>query len=399
MFSLNPYPVRTFWETNYKKAIPEITADQSAFHFAALNAQIQESSVYGSLSEVADNDKLLEGVLNSAILSCGGSMHSIKKKWTLAAKNKVKHLVINATEGEPFTFKDYYLMENYPMLVVEALAVAAKLLGVKKVHLGINSAYMGAGCRLVTAWTDLKSKHSNFPFMMDVTYTPELYVIGEETSLINFFEGGRGEPRIKPPLPMEKGLFGEPTLVSNVETICWVLAHLTNQDVFNNGFKKLSTLIYGEEVMVVEATIGMPFTELAAMVGASSSAYVEVGGVSGTFLTMQQLNDAKWSNESLASVGAFVGSGTVRFFDDLETVGLEVGKSLAFFESNTCGQCTPCRVGTQRLVYQFGAKNVEHDAIFMTGKAMKLTSLCGLGKAASNPVCTYLANIKGVAAK
>lgn len=400
MFKNESHSVRSFWDDSGNgKALPDDLKSTSGSVLEVVNQQLGQKSFVAHLITNNSKKSSLVDVLASPILSCGGSLRPIADKWQLAVDNGVKYLIVNGTEGEPFTFKDYQIMASYPQLVVESIATVATVLGVKEVRFAINKAYVGVYAVIQKAWDELQQANLTLDITLIMRLTPELYIIGEETSLIQYFEGKRGEPRLKDRLPMEVGLFKEPTIVSNIETLCWVLVYLLDQSLFETGIKKLSTIVTDENVGVYELTIGEPILEIASKFATENSKYVEIGGVSGSVFALSQLQNIKWSNESLSVLGASVGSGSLRFFSSEDDVKKAVQMSMRFFEENSCGQCAPCRVGTQRLVRAIGDNHLDVSLAIKTSKTMKMTAMCGLGKSAGNPVCSYINNIYEGASK
>lgn len=392
------FSVRSFYAaqgTQGPKVVPAIAA-RGPNCFAAYAKQGGFSALQQMYTAEGDRNKCLHRVFASGLRGCGGSHLPLRQKWLAAMAHRPHTLVVNGMEGEPYTFKDYFLLRYYPQIVLEGIAITCRILGIKEAYLAINSAY--EECRAGLEHV-LQSEQALFaPFKIHVVTGPatDLYVLGEETALLNYLEGKRGEPRTKPPYPHERGLWGRPTVINNVETLSWLPILLTMPEHFDGDHPKLVTLL-GDvaEAGIYEVTLGENLLELLRQAGASDLSFVEVGGISGGLLPAALL-DTPYMDEALMPLGVQVGSGTLRAFNTSRNPLQEMREAIDFFAAESCGRCTPCRVGTRELskFVEGLSGNVERsddrqwlERVVLT---MEQTSTCGLGRAAPAPLLTYL---------
>jgi NADH-quinone oxidoreductase subunit F len=334
-----------------------------------------------------------------------------------AAPAKPHYLVCNADESEPGTFKDRVLMEEDPFAVVEAMTIAGVTVGAELGFLYVRGEYPLAHERLAGAIAaarargylgeDLLGKGARFD--IELRRGAGAYICGEETALFASLEGFRGEPRSKPPFPVEAGLFGRPTVVNNVETLVNVLPIL-NEGVAR--YKSLGTAgSPGTRLFCVsgrvahpglyELPFGVKLSALLELAGAKDVRAVLLGGAAGTFLAPHELELAL-SFEDTKKAGATLGSGVVLVLDGsvaLEPLLLRIAR---FFRDESCGQCVPCRVGTvrqeelvQRLTRKkcHGTPAEERALLGDLGQVMRDASICGLGQTASSAIESAVAKL------
>jgi len=392
-----PYSVRSFYAAGEEpdgKALIEV-AGRGPSSFAAYAAgggfrALQRLRADGNAAEV------LRQIYASGLRGCGGSHLPLARKWQAAMPYAPRYLVINGLEGEPDTFKDYFLLRDYPHIVLEGIAISCRVLGVREAYLVINAAYHECHMALEAvlqqhgAWFDDLAIH--------LLSGPEqdLYVVGEETALLNYIEGRRGEPRLKPPFPHQSGLWGQPTVVNNVETLSWIPILLTDAARFAGRHPKLVTLL-GDVAApgIYEVTLGQPLCEILQQAQPEDISFVEIGGISGGLVPAARL-DVAYADDALAPLGVQVGAGTLRVFGHGCDPVAEMARALEFFQAESCGRCTPCRVGTRELArfaraLQDGAVSAEdiHWA-HRVAATMQHSSTCGLGRAAPLPLLSYL---------
>jgi NADH-quinone oxidoreductase subunit F len=339
-------------------------------------------------------------VTESNLLGRGGAAFPTGRKWDSVAKAPApRYLVCNADESETGTFKDRVLMEGDPFAIVEAMAIAALATGCEKAYIYIRTEYPVARSRIANAIAQARGA-GLIDVDIEVRRGAGAYICGEETALFNSIEGKRGEPRNKPPFPVQSGLFGRPTLVNNVETLVNVL------DIVNGGFTDTRLFCVSGHVAepgVYEVPLGTPLVELLEQAGAREVKAVLLGGAAGSFLTPEQL-DVPLSFEGTRAIGATLGSGAVMVFDesaDMKEVLLRIAR---FFRDESCGQCVPCRVGTKRqeeiLERMLRSRNgeVRADAMLLSdiAQAMRDASICGLGQTAANAIASGLTQLKVV---
>jgi NADH-quinone oxidoreductase subunit F len=365
--------------------------------------------------------------LNEAkLLGRGGAAFPTGRKWDAVTKAPVRphYLVCNADESEPGTFKDRVLMEGDPFAVVEAMTIAAVTTGCEQGYLYVRGEYPLARIRIEHAIGEARSHGflgddiagAGRRFDIEVRRGAGAYICGEETALFNSIEGKRGEPRNKPPFPVEVGLFGKPTLVNNVETLVNVL------DIVNDGgaaFAKIGTpestgtrlfCLSGHVRMpgLYEVLMGTTLRSLIELAGGlregRSLRAVLLGGAAGSFVTEPQL-DVPLSFEGTREIGATLGSGAVMVLDDTAAIDQLLLRIARFFRDESCGQCVPCRVGTvrqeealKRILSERDKSVRETDIALLSdiAQAMRDASICGLGQTAASAIGSAVIQLKMV---
>jgi NADH-quinone oxidoreductase subunit F len=361
-----------------------------------------------------------EGVIRelteAKLLGRGGAAFPTGRKWDAVTKaaDHPHYLVCNADESEPGTFKDRVLMEGDPFAVIEAMTIAAITTGCEEGYLYVRGEYPLARRRIEHAIDQARThgllgddiEGAGVRFDIEVRRGAGAYICGEETALFNSIEGKRGEPRNKPPFPVQVGLFGKPTLVNNVETLVNVL------DILNEGsaaFAKIGTpdstgtrlfCLSGHvrKPDIYEVPMGTTLRALIELAGGlregRSLRAVLLGGAAGSFVTESQLH-VPLSFEGTRAIGATLGSGAVMVLDDtveLEQMLLRIAR---FFRDESCGQCVPCRVGTvrqeealKRMLNERDKSKRDNDIALLSdiAQAMRDASICGLGQTAANAI-------------
>ncbi|HET9780763.1 MAG TPA: NADH-ubiquinone oxidoreductase-F iron-sulfur binding region domain-containing protein [Candidatus Dormibacteraeota bacterium] len=336
--------------------------------------------------------EVIRSLSESKLVGRGGAAFPTGRKWESVAKAEgPRYLVCNADESEPGTFKDRVLMEGDPFAIVEAMAIAAMAAGCEKGYIYIRDEYPVARARMANAIAAARQS-GLLDIDIEVRRGAGAYICGEETALFNSIEGKRGEPRNKPPFPVDVGLFGRPTLVNNVETLVNVL------DIVNGAFADTRLFCVSGHVQhpgVYDVEMGTPLRALLAQAGARDVQTVLLGGAAGSFLIESQL-DVPLSFEGTRAIGATLGSGSVIVFDksaDMRKVLLRIAR---FFRDESCGQCVPCRVGTKRqeeiLERMFANGRSRSDVMLLSdiAQAMRDASICGLGQTAANAIASGL---------
>ena len=377
--------------------------------YAALRRAI-ELGQEGVIREVSD----------AKLLGRGGAAFPTGRKWDSVAKAPVRphHLVCNADESEPGTFKDRVLMESDPFAVVEAMTIAAFATGCEQGYLYVRGEYPLARRRIENAIDQARAhgflgediEGRGVPFDIEVRRGAGAYICGEETALFNSIEGKRGEPRNKPPFPVQAGLFGQPTLVNNVETLVNVL------DIVLEGgaaFAKTGTAdSTGSRLFCLSGQVRQPGlyeipmgTTLRALIDLAGGLRegrtlqaVLLGGAAGSFVTEQQL-DVPLSFEGTRAIGATLGSGAVIVLDDTADLKQVLLRIARFFRDESCGQCVPCRVGTVRqeeVLHRLLTERKDADVALLSdiAQAMRDASICGLGQTAANAIASGLTQLK-----
>jgi NADH-quinone oxidoreductase subunit F len=356
-----------------------------------------------------------EGVIreltDARLLGRGGAAFPSGRKWDSVWKAPARphYLVCNADESEPGTFKDRELLERDPFAVVEAMAIAAFATGCDKGYLYVRGEYPLARRRIENAISQA-SAEGFLDFEIEVRRGAWAYICGEETALFNSIEGKRGEPRNKPPFPVQAGLFGKPTLVNNVETLVNVL------DIIGEGgaaFAATGTAdSTGTRLFCLSGHVRMPGlyevpmgTTLRALIDIAGGLRegrtlqaVLLGGAAGSFVTEQQL-DVPLSFEGTRAIGATLGSGAVIVLDDTTDLKQILLRIARFFRDESCGQCVPCRVGTVRqeeVLHRLLTDRKDSDIALLgdIAQAMRDASICGLGQTAANAIASGLTQLK-----
>lgn len=346
----------------------------------------------------------------------GGAAFPTGKKWAGVARASARdrYVVCNADESEPGTFKDRVLLEEDPFAIVEAMTIAGFAVGAEKGIVYLRAEYPLAHARLTEAIALARSHGYLGPRVMgrEVSFDIEVrrgagaYICGEETALFASIEGFRGEPRTKPPFPSDKGLFGKPTVVNNVETLANVLPILRDGAA---AYRRYGTdASPGTRLFCVSGNVALPglyelphgrtlrhLFELAGGLPAGRSLRaVLLGGAAGTFVAPDEL-DVELSFEGARAKGKTLGSGVAAFFDDSVDLMPILTRLARFFRDESCGQCVPCRIGTvrQEELIQRIARNAprphrrgELALLGELGQAMRDASICGLGQTASSAI-------------
>jgi NADH-quinone oxidoreductase subunit F len=352
---------------------------------------------------------VIREVTEAKLLGRGGAAFPTGRKWDAVARQPVRphYLVCNADESEPGTFKDRTLMEGDPFGVVEAMTIAGYASGCEKGFIYLRGEYPLACARLQHA-IDAARRHSLLGdrFDIEIRRGAGAYICGEETAIFNSIEGYRGEPRNKPPFPVQVGLFGKPTVVNNVETLVNVLEILR---IGGPAYAKIGTAdSTGTRLFCLSGCVAHPGTyevpfgttlrqllDLAGGVaGGRKLQAILLGGAAGGFVRPDEL-DLPLTFEATRAVGTTLGSGVIMAFDhsvDLLDIVIRIA---AFFRDESCGQCVPCRVGTVRQEEALhrlkrgrsrGGVTGELALLEEIGVAMKDASICGLGQTAYSAV-------------
>jgi NADH-quinone oxidoreductase subunit F len=352
--------------------------------------------------------QVIEEITRSGLMGRGGAAFPTGRKWAAVAAQRARphYLVCNADESEPGTFKDRVLMEGDPFAVVEAMAIAAFAVGADKAYLYIRGEYPLAEARIRHAIRASTEAGLLGDLDIEVRRGAGAYICGEETALFESIEGKRGEPRNKPPFPVDVGLFGKPTAVNNVETLVnvpWIV--LDGGEAFAaigtqaSSGPKLFCLSGNVELPgTYEVPFGTTLGELIALSGGIAGGRglkaVLLGGAAGVFVGPESL-DLPLTFEATRAAGATLGSGVVMVFDETADLVDTLTRIAQFFRDESCGQCVPCRVGTVRqeeLLSRLRAgatvRSRDEELVLLkeVGQAMRDASICGLGQTASSAI-------------
>jgi NADH-quinone oxidoreductase subunit F len=365
-------------------------------------------------------ERVLREVTDSKLVGRGGAAFPTGRKWEAVARSPVRphYLVCNADESEPGTFKDRVLMEEDPFAIVEAMTIAGIATGCDTGYLYIRGEYPLAMARMRNAIAQARTRGllgddvmgEGARFDIELRRGAGAYICGEETALFNSIEGLRGEPRNKPPFPVQAGLFHKPTVVNNVETLVNVL------DVIEHGGPAFSAV--GTEVStgtklfclsgcvtrpgLYEAPFGITLRELIDLAGGVRDGRplqaILLGGAAGVFVTPDEL-DLPLTFEGARAAGATIGSGVVMLFDDTVDLKAILVRIAEFFRDESCGQCVPCRIGTirqeealHRLAAAPAGNGIAAEVALIddVAQVMRDASICGLGQTAASAVQSAL---------
>jgi NADH-quinone oxidoreductase subunit F len=358
-------------------------------------------------------EAVLREVTESRLLGRGGAAFPTGVKWEAVAKQPAlpHYIVCNADESEPGTFKDRVLMEQDPFALIESMAIAALATGSSHGFIYVRAEYPLAHRRLQNAIGLARSRGFLEGFDIELRIGAGAYVCGEETALFQSIEGFRGEPRNKPPFPVEVGLFGKPTAVNNVETLFNVLEVVTDGGAAFAGIgTKDST---GTRLFCVSGAVARPglyelpfgatLRELLDLAGAEPPKAVLLGGAAGAFVGPDLL-DLRLTYEDTREAGVTLGSGVVIVYDESADLVGALLRIAEFFRDESCGQCVPCRVGTVRqeeALKRLAAGRAHKDelqTLAELAQVMQDASICGLGQTAANAVASAIVNLKVFAA-
>ena len=367
-------------------------------------------------------DQVIQVIKDSGLRGRGGGGFPTGLKWSFAAAQPKgqKYVACNADEGDPGAFMDRSILEGDPNSVIEAMAICGYAIGASQGRVYIRAEYPLAIQRLETAIGQAREYGllgdnilgTDFSFDIQLCFGAGAFVCGEETALIHSMEGQRGEPTTKPPFPAESGFWGKPTNVNNVETLANVpVIFLKGADWFNQigtekskGTKVFALAGKVNNVGLIEVPMGTTLREVIYDIGGGIKngkkfKAAQTGGPSGGCLTEKDL-DTPIDFDNLVAKGSMMGSGGLIVMDEDDCMPAIARFYLEFTEEESCGKCTPCRVGTRRLSELLkditsGKGTMEHIAeLKRISQVIKDTALCGLGQSAPNPVLSTLAHFE-----
>lgn len=366
--------------------------------------------------------KVIDEMKKSGLRGRGGGGFLTGLKWEFAAKNisDKKYVICNADEGDPGAFMDRSILEGDPYSVIEAMTIAGFAIGADEGNVYIRAEYPLAIERLSLALSQARKMGllgknilgTDFSFDIHIKYGAGAFVCGEETALISSIEGNRGEPLVKPPFPAEEGLFKKPTIVNNVETLANIpVIFLDGYEEFakigtekSKGTKVFALAGKINNVGLVEVPMGTTLREVIYDIGGGIKdghefKAAQTGGPSGGCITKEHL-DIPIDFDNLSAIGSMMGSGGLIIMDDRNCM-VDIAKFyLEFTVEESCGKCTPCRIGNKRLLEILtkiteGEGTIEDvERLEELSNIIKDTALCGLGQSAPNPVLSTLTYFK-----
>ena len=359
----------------------------------------------------------------SGLRGRGGAGFPTGLKWGFAAQedSATKYVLCNADEGDPGAFMDRSLLEGDPHSVIEGMAIAAYAIGAKQGYVYARAEYPLAVERLQIAIDQAREKgmlgenimDAGFSFDLELRMGSGAFVCGEETALITSIEGNRGEPRPRPPFPAQKGLWGQPTVLNNVETyanVAQIILDGAAKFAEVGTDKSKGTKIFAlagavNNTGLVEVPIGTPLGEIIYDIGGGipngkEFKAAQIGGPSGGCVPKEHLN-VPVDYESLAELGAIMGSGGLIVMDE-DSCMVDVARFFVeFVQDESCGKCVPCRIGTKRMleiltrICDGRGEEGDVERLITLGEQIKDTALCGLGQTAPNPVLSTIRHFRG----
>ncbi len=366
-------------------------------------AEYQQSGGYqlfqNCLSGKRDAESVISELKNSGLRGLGGAGFPVGSKWEIVGKFPEPRLMaVNIDEGEPGTFKDRYYLEGDPHRFLEGSMIAAWAVGIEEIYIYLRDEYAAAREILLREIAELQSAFPERLPQIHLRRGAGAYICGEESAMIESIEGKRGIPRLRPPYVAEVGLFGRPTLEHNMETLHWV------RDIIEKGAESFSSHgrrgRKGLRAFSISGRVNNPGVHLAPagismrelideycggmLPGHSFYGYFP-GGASGGMLPAS-LGDLPLDFDTLQEHGCFIGSAAVIVFSEHDNARELALNAIRFFAHESCGQCTPCRVGTIKAIPLMEQKNWNQSLLEELSQTMEDASICGLGQAAPNPL-------------
>ena len=350
-------------------------------------------------SGMQNTEAVMKAMENSGLRGLGGAGFPAGRKWRIVSEQAAPRLMaVNIDEGEPGTFKDRTYLERDPHRFLEGMLIAAHVVGIDAIYIYLRDEYHACRQVLEAELQKLKANSSIHLPMIELRRGAGAYICGEESAMIESIEGKRGEPRMRPPYIAQVGLFGRPTLEHNFETLYWVRDIVQKGPEWFSGFgrhgrKGLRSFSVSGRVKkpgVKLAPAGITMAELieeycgGMQVGHDFYAYLP-GGASGGILPAS-LSDIPLDFDTLQAYGCFIGSAAVIVLGHQDSARNAALNMMNFFAHESCGQCTPCRVGTEKAVQLMQAAVWDNATLEDLNQVMADASICGLGQAAPNPV-------------
>ncbi len=379
------------------------------------------ANAYQALAKVLTQmtpQQVIDELLEAGLRGRGGAGFPTGRKWSfaMAQDHDVKYVCCNADEGDPGAFMDRSVLEGDPHAVIEAMAIAGYTIGAKQGFVYVRAEYPIAVSRLRIAIQQARAYGflgknilgTDFEFDIDIRLGAGAFVCGEETALMTSIEGNRGEPRPRPPYPAVKGLFGKPTILNNVETYANIAPIILRGAKWYSSIgteKSKGTKVFAlggkiNNVGLVEVPMGTTIREIVEEIGGSvpngkKFKAAQTGGPSGGCISADYM-DVPIDYDNLIEIGSMMGSGGMIILDE-DTCMVDLAKFyLEFTVDESCGKCTPCRIGTRKLLDYLtritdGTATIEDlDKIKELSNHMKSSSLCALGQTAANPILSTL---------
>jgi NADH-quinone oxidoreductase subunit F len=388
-------------------------------------SQARARGAYEALRKALSMDpsEIVAEVSASGLRGRGGAGFPTGRKWSFihAGPDQAVRLLCNADESEPGTFKDRYLMERDPHLVLEGVCIAAYAIGAHTAHIYLRGEYASVGTVLETALAEARDAQILEPTLLDSSYALRIriqlgagaYICGEETGLIQSLEGKRAYPRVRPPFPAVHGYMGQPTVVNNVETLAnlpWIVQH--GGEAFtrlgterSTGTKLISVCGAVNRPGVYEVEMGYPLRDFLAgeaggILGGRVLKALIPGGTSVPVLTAAEIEGVTIDFESMQRAGTMLGSGGMIVFDDTASMPHALASIAGFYAHESCGECTPCREGTgwfNWIIARLLAGEARPDDLELLLRLctnVEGRTICGLGDAAVQPVRSFITKFR-----
>jgi formate dehydrogenase len=356
---------------------------------------------YKKLKEIISNingDNWYDDLIKSDLRGLGGAGFRTAKKWQLVSNEQgPRYLAVNGDEGEPGTFKDRHYLETEPHMFLEGMLIASLAVSAEKCFIYIRDEYPAILKILKEEIRKLEDNNIISKYYIDVRRGAGAYICGEESAMIESIEGKRGLPRHRPPFVGQVGIFGRPTLVHNVETLYWVSKIMRDgPHVFNNTIKndRIGLRSYSVSGRVKKPGLyllpaGSTISDIIHSAGGMSEGHTfkayQPGGASSGLLPAS-LNNVPLDFDTLNEHNTFIGSAAVVILSNQDKIRQVALNMIEFFKAESCGQCTPCRVGCEKAVTIMNEQEWDIELLEDLCEVMESSSICGLGQAATNPI-------------
>ena len=348
-------------------------------------------------------EKIIEIMKDSGLRGLGGAGFPAGLKWEIVRNYEgPRVLAVNIDEGEPGTFKDRYFLEKDPHRFIEGALIAAQVVGIDEIYIYLRDEYQGCYTTLLHELDELKKDPPLHLPHIELRRGAGAYICGEESAMIESIEGKRGMPRLRPPFVAEVGVFGRPTLEHNLETLFWVrdiiekgadwfASHGRNE---RKGLRSFSVSGRVKKPGVHVTDAGITINELieehcGGMLDGHEFYGYFPGGASGGILPAS-MGDIPLDFDTLNEHGCFIGSAAIIIFSDKDKARDLALNAMEFFSHESCGKCTPCRVGTSKAAMLMKKPNWDQELMQELSQTMNDASICGLGQAASNPMTSVI---------
>lgn len=351
-------------------------------------------------------EEIIQSVIDSGLKGRGGAGFPTGLKWQFAAREKgsEKYIVCNADEGEPGTFKDREILDEVPEKVFCGMAIASLAIGAKVGYIYLRGEYKFLVPKLERKLLDFQNlmQEMQHDFRIELRLGSGAYICGEESALFESIEGKRGEPRNKPPYPTKAGLFNKPTCINNVETLVYAVmiqkygaTHFREMGTKDSrGSKVFSVSGDTPTAGIYELELGMSVREFVDVFGDGDTKAVQVGGAAGFCVPRKRFDETIIGFEGVPT------GGSMKLFNSSRSMYNVLHNYLDFFAEESCGQCTPCRVGCQQLLkgieaVKKGEKSHKYlDELVKLAATMKIAAKCGLGQSVGNAFSSIVENFK-----